>query len=334
MFDELAARTSSPRPPARWALAMSVALIHAHFSCGGTSGLPALPNGTSLGPGDATAAGETYVATDATSSVDSDGDDSVDFDAGIQYADPDRLSGFVALDVAASTASEAGVAEASSAAGSQWPACAQDTYSPHNDVLHREVPDDSGSCLSYQWAPTFGLGCEDAGATSSNQCLPCDQCLRKAQCGLYGVLLSANTRGVFPPCSDLQEAGTAAHGQGAGRRLFDLCATLFDCVSRSSCTGADPTDPTASPSNCYCGTSPGAACVAEGGANGVCKKEIEEAVQAGPSTSPSDILANLTDETNPMGLPGSHAGTEVMGLLTCALTADCKRCFTGSPDGG
>jgi len=312
-------------------LAVAIAVGIVPVSCGGTTGLPPSPSGTSPGPADATSA-ETSTNGDATlpASTDGDdgtvGDDGVDFDAGIQYADPDRLNGFVAPDAASDTVSDAGTTQAGPTAGSQWPACAQDMY-----TLHREVPDDAGPCLTYEWTPTFGPGCGDAG-NNSNPCLPCDQCLRKSHCGVGGIL--PGSFGVLPPCSDLREAGTAAHGNGAGKPLFDLCAALFDCVTKKSCTCADPTDPNASPSNCYCGTNMGTACVAEGGANGVCRKEIEEAVQASPSTSPVDILANLTDLSNPMGLPGSHAGTEVMALVNCAVTADCKRCFTSNPDGG
>jgi hypothetical protein len=127
----------------------------------------------------------------------------------------------------------------------------------------------------------------------------------------------------------MREAGTASQGPGAGMPLFDLCVALFDCVSQSGCTGV-PSDPNANVSNCYCGTSVGAACEMAGAANGICKSAIEAAFQADPSVTAADILSNLTDITQ------SPAGSETMKLYECALTANCGLCFfsDGGVDGG
>jgi hypothetical protein len=311
---------------ALWAGAALASSLGAWFvACGGTTGREDLP-ATATQP-DATAGD---AATDSLASDAGPGDDVFDLDAGIQYANDARLMGF----------GDAGTAITNDAGrGTGWPVCAPDTLvrTDGGKVLKvTEVSDDSGSCPTYLWTPTFvgGVGQKLCG---THPCQTCDECMRFSQCGSYPTsgFTTSGHNSVFPPCSDEREAGTASQGPGAGMPLFDLCAALFDCVSQSSCTGGGPSDPNAAVSNCYCGTNVGAACYVDGGANGFCKDAIQAAVQAGPSTTAATIVANLTDPSDPMSLPASHAGTEVMALYACAVT-DCPMCFSsdGGTDGG
>jgi hypothetical protein len=305
------------------ALAVTGALMNLFVACGGTNGREGLP-----GTGDdasmpvvEASAMETGVNTTAPiveAGVDAD---SSDLDAGIEYADAARLRGYAEAAVPIGADGAVTVVEAAPPPGSDWPVCASDMLGASG----HGVPDDSGACSTHAWTITYRSG--DAGGKT------CDQCMRFAQCGA-GITTGQN--GVLPPCSDVREAGTAAQGHGAGRSLFELCAALFNCVSTSSCAGGGSLDRNATVNNCYCGSVKGAACLQPDAApNGVCKSQIEEAVQAGPSTSASSIINNLTDMSNPVGLPGSHAGTEVMALYNCALTNGCDMCFShGAGDGG
>jgi hypothetical protein len=81
----------------------------------------------------------------------------------------------------------------------------------------------------------------------------------------------------------LNEVGNAAGGPAAGVSRQLLCYQLLDCMYDTNCASADPVD-------CYCGTS-GAACQT-GGANGLCRTEIERSLE---STAFGDIGARIGD---------------------------------------
>jgi hypothetical protein len=81
----------------------------------------------------------------------------------------------------------------------------------------------------------------------------------------------------------LNETGNAMAGPAAGQPRQRLCYELLDCVYDTNCAAADPID-------CYCGTS-GAACQT-GGANGLCRAEIERSFE---STAFGDIAARFGD---------------------------------------
>ena len=326
-------RANRWRRPLALIAAASLGAGAALAACGGTTGHEDLPSGSSTVT-DATlneGAADDGGAPDGTLGEGA-GDDDGSFDAGIQYANPARLA--AALEAAAAVAvPEGGSIEAAPPPPwASWPNCSQDSYVDNAGRKH-EVPDDSGACATFDWTPTFDSGiaapADDSGAVAQPLCQrsvqteaglrppTCDECIR---CSLSGVL----TQGVFPPCSDLPREGgaVAAQGPGAGIPLFDLCATLFVCVSTSGCTGNGPQDPNATVGNCYCGTAMGEDCLS-GKANGICKTAIEAAFQAGPSVSPTDISGNLTDLT----VPESHAAAEVLGLYQSALTGNCAMCF-------
>ncbi len=334
-----------------WAgLVFVMSVADSFLACGGTSGLEGLPQpGLDASSSDSSADATVSAADGGLAGGDSAlpiGDagspdlgvsptgldaGAVDgtFDADIQYADAARLPDLGTAPVVG----EGGVAPAPSP-WDLWPPCAPDKpiTDDSGDLTGESADDagfDSGSCSTYSWTRTYpkaaGSGAKDGGG------LTCDQCLRVNACGL-GISTSALglTSGVLPPCSDLREAGTAAHGQGAGASLFSLCGKLFECVESTGCyTSSYP--PIVQ--NCYCGTALGAACLQPGVADGLCKKEIEEAFQAEPTTPIPDILGHLTD----LSLQTGYAGSEVMTLFDCAQVASprCDMCFpSGGVDGG
>jgi hypothetical protein len=285
-------------------------------ACGGTNGREDLPATPSPNAPDSAVIDATIASNGGDDAAIAD--EAIDTDAGIQFANPNRLPGSAqgagsGEGGTALTGADGG-AEAAAPSWASWPTCIPDSLLTHPT---REVPDDSGTCPTFNWTPTFGAdGGSDAGET-------CDQCLRKSVCGI------GTPQGIFPPCSDLRTAGTAQQGAGMGEPLFDLCAALFTCVSQSSCTGTDPSGANADIHNCYCGTATGAACLVEGGANGVCKTQIEMADQLQPGQDITELLSAFTDLTNSV-LPASRTGAEVLGLYNCARAARCAMCF-GTP---
>lgn len=273
-------------------------------ACGGSTGREGLPQPPGIGMdsgGDTTISIVAEANTDDVASADTTRSvleaSSIDsneggFDAGIEYADATRRP-----DVLATSGAGADAGGPTAKPWDTWPVCKQDTPVSTNPAdlcasAVGEIPDDAGVCPTYRWVPSYG----DASAT-------CEQCLRDNTCGICKV-------GVFPPCSDLREAGTAAQGPGAGKPLYDLCAALFECVVHSNCLlDGIP----ARPDNCYCGTASGAACINPGAANGACKAEIEAAGQVSKSTVASDVLSHITDVTHPT----YHPSSEVMALFNC-----------------
>jgi hypothetical protein len=118
-------------------------------------------------------------------------------------------------------------------------------------------------------------------------------------------------------CEDPLLAGTDVAANNPGE-----CRDALTCVLDSNhCSTTTPghasTDPTASVSNCYCGTALGTACQTAGNANGVCL--TNEQTDLG-STSPATILANFTDATLSPGGVGN-------AILNCALANSCDVCF-------
>jgi len=103
----------------------------------------------------------------------------------------------------------------------------------------------------------------------------------------------------------LNETGNALAGPAAGQSRQSLCYKLLDCMYDTNCAAADPVD-------CYCGTS-GAACQT-GGANGLCRTEIEGSLE---STAFGDIGARIGDPS----FAGGVAVTRVDGSRTdCGVT--------------
>ncbi|MGA7122264.1 MAG: hypothetical protein WBY94_19330, partial [Polyangiaceae bacterium] len=256
------------------------------------------------------------------------------FDAVIMYADAARLDVYIPN----SNPSDDAGSDAAPNPWDLWPPCSPDVQLLDDGGNYLgEVPDthvyDSGSCATYPWFRTYSStvksGAADAAAMS------CDDCLRANACGLgqagFALLGGGAGGGVLGPCSDLREAGTASAGNGALQPLFDLCASLFECVEESNCVNSQ------SPpivSNCYCGSMTGSACLQPGAPNGACRQQILDAFQATSSTSATTILEHLTDVT----LQSSYAAAEVMALFDCARTQQsprCDMCFPGAgADGG
>ncbi|HEY4013595.1 MAG TPA: hypothetical protein VGM06_09670 [Polyangiaceae bacterium] len=288
------------------------------IACGGTTGREGLPQQTAptSDASDSTFEndGSLDAGSDATLGMNDTADAAIDVAAIIMYADAARLpkvpDASVLVDAGA-------VVEP----WSVWPTCAPDSpiFDPTNPLqVLGESADDGGACTGFNWLAVGDAGVVgDAGKA-------CGDCLRENVCGVPVV------GGVFPPCSDLREAGTAAEGTGAGQPLFDLCASLFDCVAQTSCVGTSSEDPNAMTFNCYCGTAAGGACLVPGAANGPCKTQIEAAFQvAQPVTAAglSDLVSNLTNVTSST----KRAGGEVLALFGCGIVATCDTCFF---DGG
>jgi len=109
---------------------------------------------------------------------------------------------------------------------------------------------------------------------------------------------SAGTCTGQPGCSDYQNPADQA-----------LCQAVINCVRKSNCHAP-------SALSCFCGTADATACAAVGGANGVCKAEIEAGFK---NTDPTFIRTNLLL----VSLPGGGA----LNLL------QCDRDFCGNSGG-
>jgi hypothetical protein len=303
-------------PRAVWAgLALAATAAAAFMACGGTTGREGLP-GTPADGGSIDSTVDVGAPLAEASRADSGGSDGDLLDAGIQYADPGRLPEGGGADGSVADAGGPGAQPC----WAHWPVCAPDRLlSASSGVI---AVDDAGTCATRVW-------------TGSRAC---DQCIRNNGCGSdFGDAAAFPfTFGVFPPCSDLREAGTAAQGPRAGDSLYAICEDLFLCVMRSSCaTDAGASDPMADMRRCYCGPLYGQECLQEGGAKGDCKVAIEAAMQATPSTDPSYILSHLLDPA----IATIHAAFDVMALLNCPITAgqsqpqaNCNACFSGGLD--
>jgi hypothetical protein len=70
------------------------------------------------------------------------------------------------------------------------------------------------------------------------------------------------------------------------------------------------------PSDCYCGTASGVACLDPSGPNGACKSQVERGLE---TTQPSTIAANFTNF--------NFASGRAFLLVQCLSDNLCTSCF-------
>jgi hypothetical protein len=245
--------------------------------CGGTTG----HDGIAAGGG----------GSDAT--VDGGEDSNGDFDVILQYPDRD-------LPEITPPPPDTGVPE-----GSGWPVCPPDVPAPPTSPYIFVPPVDSGAC-----------SLSDAGYVWTRSAA-CDSCYRKNEDTSNFTTSDGGQLGMFPPCADWRDAGTAQGGPGKGEPLFSLCQQLFQCIVKSNCMQNTA-------EYCYCGDASGQACTVSATApTGPCKSEEEGALE---TTDPSMVLGNLT---NSVGFTGG-----AVGQMFATMNADCRQiCFGGSDAG-
>jgi hypothetical protein len=128
----------------------------------------------------------------------------------------------------------------------------------------------------------------------------CYTCLVGAGCIDDDPVLSFGDTG--NECGDL--TGTTAQQQ-----CLDALSCIVGGCARNATAGN-------SPSNCYCGTNTGAACLTPGNANGMCV--MQETTGLG-TTDPTAVLGNFTNKARPAGIANQ--------IITCAIANTCTSCF-------
>ena len=129
-------------------------------------------------------------------------------------------------------------------------------------------------------------------AAHSSRCLSCAE----ARCGQF-----------LDMCSTLQ--GQAERGAAKGTPKSELCLKTVECSTRSKCADGESVE------HCYCGSAPGEECLS-GKANGVCKSQIEAALE---TTEPMGVSSTFLDHTK--------GGGPALELMNCLGEKKCRSCF-------
>ena len=148
----------------------------------------------------------------------------------------------------------------------------------------------------------------DGGTCSATIDRDCQECLLK-QC---------DAKAAVEACESLR--GSAAAGSAVGKPRSSLCHEALECIRRTKCHANSLID-------CYCGSIDLGTCnVTTTEAKGVCKTQLDRALEIRPGSTGTEALNVITDPNVGGGVAGIVATCENTGCAHVCIPYQATSC--------